>query len=108
MPSRMRCLTKRRWILGACAERVALVTGDAGSIGSGICAVIAENGATVIVGYHSHRNEAAALAYCLPNQEAGHSAHAVPVTDSAAMSTLTRGLDEQYGRLDILMMPAAA
>ncbi len=28
---------------------------------------------------------------------------AVPVTDSAALSTLARRLDEQYGRLDILV-----
>ena len=83
--------------------QVVVVTGGAGGIGSGICEVLAEKGATVIVGYHSRRDEAVALANRLPNEEARHSAHAVPVTDSAALSTLARRLDEQYSRLDILV-----
>ena len=83
--------------------KVALVTGGAGGIGSGICAVLAEAGATVLVGYNRSRDEAAALADCLPNKQAGHLAYAVPVTDSAALSTLARELDEQYGRLDVLV-----
>ena len=83
--------------------KVALVTGGAGGIGSGICEVLAEQGASVIVGYNSSRDEAAALAERLPNREARHSAHAVPVTDSPALAALARQLEEQYGRLDILV-----
>jgi NAD(P)-dependent dehydrogenase (short-subunit alcohol dehydrogenase family) len=83
--------------------KVALVTGGAGGIGSGICEVLAEQGATVVIGYNSSRNEATSLADRLPNRHARHSAHAVPVTDSAALSALARNLDQQYGRLDILV-----
>ena len=83
--------------------KIALVTGGAGGIGSGICEVLAEHGATVIVGYNSSRNEAAALADRLPNRSAGHAAHAVPVTDSVALAALARQLEAQHGRLDILV-----
>ena len=83
--------------------KVALVTGGAGSIGSGICEVLAEQGATVVVGYNSSRNVATALADRLPNSQARHLARAAPVTDSDKLSSLARNLDEQYGRLDILV-----
>jgi 3-oxoacyl-[acyl-carrier protein] reductase len=83
--------------------RVALVTGGAGGIGSGICEVLAEQGAAVIVGYNSSCDQAAALAERLPKKGAAHSAHAVPVTDSVALATLARKVEEQYGRLDILV-----
>ena len=83
--------------------KVVLVTGGAGGIGSGICEVVAEQGATVIVGYHSSGGKATALAARLPSNEAKHSAHAVPVTDSAALATLAHKLADQYGRLDVLV-----
>lgn len=83
--------------------RVALVTGGAGGIGSGICEVLAEAGATVLVGYHSSRDAAAALVDRLPRPQAGHAALAVPVTDSAALRLLAQQIDARYGRLDILV-----
>lgn len=83
--------------------KIALVTGGAGGIGVGICEVLAEHGATVIVGYNTSRDEAAALVERLPNPGAGHAAYAAPVTDSAALSELARKIEEQHGRLDILV-----
>jgi 3-oxoacyl-[acyl-carrier protein] reductase len=83
--------------------KIALVTGGAGGIGSGICEVLAEHGATVIVGYNSSRNEAAVLADRLPNPSAKHAAYAVPVTDSVALKELAQKIGEQYGRCDILV-----
>ncbi|HEU0203745.1 MAG TPA: SDR family oxidoreductase [Burkholderiaceae bacterium] len=83
--------------------KVALVTGGAGGIGSGICEVLAAQGATVIVGYNRSRSEAAALIERLPNHDARHAALAVPVTDSAALAALARQIGEKYGRLDILV-----
>lgn len=83
--------------------KVALVTGGAGGIGCGICEVLAEHGARVIVGYHSSREQAVALADRLPNAAAEHAALAVPVTDSAALAALARRIDESHGRLDILV-----
>jgi 3-oxoacyl-[acyl-carrier protein] reductase len=83
--------------------KIALVTGGAGGIGSGICEVLAEHGATVIVAYNSSRNEAAALADRLSGPNAKHVAYAAPVTDSAALKELAQKIGEQYGRCDILV-----
>ena len=83
--------------------KVALVTGGAGGIGSGICEVLAEHGATVVVGYNSAGDEAAALASRLPHPGAGHTACAAPVTDSAALSALAREIEARHGRCDILV-----
>ena len=86
--------------------KVALVTGGAGGIGAGICEVLAEAGATVIVGYNRSADAAAALAARLPSPptgQAGHAAHAVPVTESAALAALARTLSDRPGRLDLLV-----
>lgn len=83
--------------------RIALVTGGAGGIGSGICEVLAETGATVLVGYNRSRDEAAALVERLPNRSAGHAPHAVPVTDTPALAELARTIGERHGCLDILV-----
>ena len=83
--------------------KVALVTGGAGGIGSGICEVLAEHGATVIVGYNSSRDEAAALVDRLPNPSAKHAAYAAPVTESAALSELAKKIEGKHGRCDILV-----
>jgi 3-oxoacyl-[acyl-carrier protein] reductase len=85
------------------AGRIALVTGGAGGIGRGICEVLAQNEATVIVGYNSSRDEAAALVDRLPNPQAGHIALQVSVTDSKSLAALSSKLKEQFGRLDILV-----
>lgn len=83
--------------------KVAIVTGGAGGIGSGICEVLAEQGATVLVGYNSSRTQAAALAERLPNPKVRHQAVPMPVTDSAALADLAGRIESEYGRLDILV-----
>jgi NAD(P)-dependent dehydrogenase (short-subunit alcohol dehydrogenase family) len=59
--------------------------------------------ARLLVGYNRSRNEAAALVDRLPNRNAGHAAHAVPVTDSPALAELARTIGERHGRLDVLV-----
>ena len=83
--------------------KVALVTGGAGGIGQGICEVLAEAGATVLVGYNRSHGEAAALVDWLPNPAARHAAYAAPVIDSAALAELAYTIERQHGRLDILV-----
>jgi 3-oxoacyl-[acyl-carrier protein] reductase len=83
--------------------KVALVTGGAGGIGTGICEELADHGATVLVGYNSSRDAAAALAARLANPDAKHAALAVQVTDSPALSALAKQIEQQFGRLDILV-----
>jgi 3-oxoacyl-[acyl-carrier protein] reductase len=79
--------------------QVALVTGGAGGIGSGICETLAAHGATVLVGWHGAPDAAQALAARLPHAHAEHHALRAPVTDTPALDALARSLP----RLDILV-----
>jgi 3-oxoacyl-[acyl-carrier protein] reductase len=83
------------------AEKVAIVTGGAGGLGSAICRSLAEAGASVVIGYHRSQAQAEQLATMLPG--AGHAALAAPVTDSAAMKALADTVQARYSRADILV-----
>ena len=39
-------------------EKVAIVTGGSGGLGQGICQRLAQEGAKIVVDYHSHADEA--------------------------------------------------
>jgi 3-oxoacyl-[acyl-carrier protein] reductase len=81
-------------------DQVALVTGGAGGIGSGICRRLAEAGASVVL---TGRDAAklAAAAKALPG--GGHWGTTVSVTDSAALADLAGEVERRYGRLDLLV-----
>lgn len=85
------------------ADRVAVVTGGAGGLGSAICEALAAAGAGVVVGYHRSHVAAEELAARLPGASRPHCALAAPVTDSAALGALAREVDRRYGRCDILV-----
>ncbi|MCE2723163.1 MAG: SDR family NAD(P)-dependent oxidoreductase [Burkholderiales bacterium] len=88
---------------GKLAGKVALVTGGAGGLGSAICLALANEGASVVIGYHRSYAAAKTLAANLPTEGATHIALASPVTDSAALITLADEIDRRYGRLDVLV-----
>ena len=83
------------------AGKVAVVTGGAGGIGASIVRTLAAAGCTVVVGYNASGATARALAADLPGQ--GHRAAPAPVTDSAALAALAADVEEEHGRLDILV-----
>jgi len=87
----------------ALSGKVALVTGGAGGIGAAICRELAEQGATVVVGYNSSADKALTLAVRLPPASMPHSALSAPVTDSAALAVLAGDIRQRYGRCDILV-----
>lgn len=87
--------------VAAIDRRIALVTGGGGGIGSAICRRLASDGMTVLVGYHSSADRAAALAEALDGS--GHAAVQVAVDDSAALERVAASIEVAHGRLDVLV-----
>ena len=82
-------------------NKVAVVTGGAGGIGSAICKRLAEAGASVIITYNKNAKKADDLMNSL--RGTNHSVFHAPVNDSAALNRLNEFLEEKYERLDILV-----
>jgi 3-hydroxybutyrate dehydrogenase len=86
---------------GELSERVALVTGGSGGIGSAIAAALADGGATVVI---ADRDRAGAQA--VAGRLAGGIAHEVDLADAAACRALVAAVSASHGRLDILVNAA--
>ena len=93
-------------------NKVALVTGGAGGIGSAICKKLAEEGASVIVTYNSNAEKAENLVKILndseiPNQSGlmggNHTVFHAPTTDFTKLQALADFIKDKYGKLDILV-----
>jgi 3-oxoacyl-[acyl-carrier protein] reductase len=82
-------------------DKIAVVTGGAGGIGSAICKRLAEAGAFVIITYNSNAAKATSLLNELKGSN--HSIFHAPVNDSAALTKLAVFIEEKYGKLDILV-----
>ncbi len=82
-------------------NKIAVVTGGAGGIGSAICKKMAGEGAAVVITYNNNANKANALLTQLNGNN--HSIFHAPVNDSNALKNLTAFINEKYGRLDILV-----
>ena len=86
------------------AGKVAVVSGGSGGIGAASARLLAEAGATVVVGYHGNQAKAEAVAGELAGS--GHFALPAPMTDSAALERLASTVTERLGRTDILVNAA--
>jgi 3-oxoacyl-[acyl-carrier protein] reductase len=82
-------------------DKVVLVTGGGGGIGSAICRRLAAEGAAIVVTYSKSQDKAEALLAELHGDK--HLAVQAPVDDSAAQAELARMIGEKYGTLDILV-----
>jgi 3-oxoacyl-[acyl-carrier protein] reductase len=85
----------------ALENKVALVTGAAGGIGSAICKHLAEAGAKVVVTYRSSEVEAKNLVASLKGS--GHTVARAVVDDSATLAELAETVAKTHGKLDILV-----
>jgi len=82
-------------------NKVALVTGGGGGIGSAICRRLATEGASIVITYSRSKDQAEALA----NELAGdnHLVMQTPVDDSLAQAELAQAIQDKYSTLDILV-----
>ncbi len=88
-------------MIAALAGKVALVTGATGGIGSQIVRRLAQEGASVVVGYNSSQQAADELASSLAAGD--HLVAVAAVTDSDGLAGLAGLIHERFGRLDILV-----
>jgi 3-oxoacyl-[acyl-carrier protein] reductase len=84
--------------------KVAVLCGGSGGIGAASARLLAEAGATIVVGYNRRPEQAEQVATGLPGQ--GHLALPAPVEDSAALARLAQSVGERLGRADILVNAA--
>ena len=82
-------------------NKVALVTGGGGGIGSAICRRLAEAGAQVVINYNSNASKAQAVADSLTGEN--HLVIQASVTDSVALTQMAAQVAAHYGRLDLLV-----
>ncbi len=82
-------------------NKIALVTGGAGGIGSAICKKLAEEGANIIVTYNSNAEKAENLVKIL--RGSNHSLFHAPTTDAGKLKALAIFIKDKYGKLDILV-----
>ena len=82
-------------------NKIALVTGGAGGIGSAICKKLADEGASVIITYNSNAEKAENLLKIL--RGGNHFIFHAPTTDAEKVNALADFVKTKYGRLDILV-----
>ncbi len=82
-------------------NKVALVTGGSGGIGSAICRRLAAAGANVIINYNNNWQRAHELLASLPGE--GHSVFGFSVKNSEKMTQAAGYIAKDYGGLDILV-----
>lgn len=82
-------------------NKIALITGGAGGIGSAICRKFAESSYSVIITYNSDKNKAEKLLKSLP--KGNHVIFHAPNTDANRLQELHNFIEENYGKLDVLV-----
>jgi 3-oxoacyl-[acyl-carrier protein] reductase len=87
--------------------KVAIVTGGGHGIGEAIAARLASDGAMVVVGYRSSREEARSVVGSIRNLGGDALAVEVDMETPAEIRELYRVVDQRAGRLDILVNNAA-
>lgn len=85
-------------------NKTVLVTGGSQGIGAGICSTMAACGANVIVNYHSHKNEAEALAASLQEQyKIKALAFCADISNEEAVESMFEFVDNNFEGIDVLV-----
>lgn len=86
-------------------NKIALVTGGMGGIGTAICQYLFENNATVISTYNRGGNHDAARKWQKEQRKKGYhiDIQYVDVTDFESCTQLVKNVEQEYGAIDILV-----
>jgi 3-oxoacyl-[acyl-carrier protein] reductase len=85
-------------------NKIALVTGGSNGIGLKTVKMLADKGATVIIGYYNGKDRARKIIDTLP--EKNHTMFQIKLEDHKTIETLALEIKEKYGRLDIIVNSA--
>ena len=86
------------------AGKVAVVTGGSSGIGAACVRALAEQGASVVIGYHHGADRAEALRAELPGR--GHLVLHMPLEDKAMHAAMAARIHAGFGRVDVLVNSA--
>lgn len=84
--------------------KIALITGASNGIGRATARLLADKGATVVVGYHSGRERAEEVCVSLPNS--GHFIFQIDINKPASVRETASEIRRRFGKLDILINSA--
>ncbi|WP_428492422.1 SDR family NAD(P)-dependent oxidoreductase [Rhodopila sp.] len=85
-------------------DKVAVITGASGAIGSAAARRLAQAGARIVVGYNSDPDRADAVAKALPGS--GHRAIRIPMLETPLIREAAAIVERDFGRCDVLVNSA--
>ena len=85
-------------------NKIALVTGGSNGIGLETVKLLANKGATVIVGYYNGEERAKDIINSLPNKN--HMIHQIKLEDHKTSEGVAEVINQSFGKLDILINSA--
>jgi 3-oxoacyl-[acyl-carrier protein] reductase len=85
-------------------DKVAVITGGSGAIGTASAQRMAQAGAKIVVGYNNNREGADAVVAALPGS--GHRAIRIPMLETALIREAASVVEREYGRCDVLVNSA--
>ncbi|HLC52751.1 MAG TPA: SDR family oxidoreductase [Candidatus Nanoarchaeia archaeon] len=86
-------------------NKIILITGGSGDIGSDCARLLTEKGAKVVINYHQNKAEAEKLAAMINEKYGSDYAISVQadITDEQQIKTMVRQVMEKYGKIDVLI-----
>ena len=85
-------------------DKVAVITGGSGAIGSASAQRLAQAGAKIVIGYNSKPEQPDAVVKVLPGS--GHRAIRIPMLETPLTREATAIVEKNYGRCDVLVNSA--